>query len=81
MLDGMGRRAPDEGGCFAFVRATTSGHAERGTTIAGGTTEMQRNVISERLVGLPQDRPPGHDQHFRQIRTNDLPSSASIGSR
>jgi alkylation response protein AidB-like acyl-CoA dehydrogenase len=47
--------------------ATTEGEAGRWTgaflatrclTIAGGTSEVQRNVIAERLLGLPRDPEP-----------------------
>jgi alkylation response protein AidB-like acyl-CoA dehydrogenase len=35
--------------------------------IGGGTTEMARNVISERLLGMPRERTPDRDVAFREV--------------
>jgi alkylation response protein AidB-like acyl-CoA dehydrogenase len=43
----------------------------RGPSIAGGTNEIHRNIISERLMGLPRE--PGYDR--------DLPFNEVIGKR
>jgi alkylation response protein AidB-like acyl-CoA dehydrogenase len=34
--------------------------SSRAMTVYGGTTEVQLNVIAERLLGLPRDPEPGH---------------------
>ena len=38
------------------------------TGIAGGSTEMARNVISERILGMPREAAADRDVPFRQVR-------------
>ena len=57
---GLDLCGPD--GAVTEGEAAVSAHGmlqSRCLTIAGGTSEVQRNVIGERLLGLPRDPDPG----------------------
>lgn len=40
------------------------------SSIGGGTTEMARNVISERLLGMPREQHPDRGVPFREVARN-----------
>ncbi len=48
----------------------TSWLGARGGTLAGGSNEMQRNIVSERLLGLPREPSFDRDVPFSEVQRN-----------
>ena len=42
----------------------------RGMSIAGGSNEMQRNIVSERLLGLPREPSFDRELPFNEVLRN-----------
>jgi alkylation response protein AidB-like acyl-CoA dehydrogenase len=63
----------------ALVDRGTDFMMRQSSCIGGGTTEMARNVVSERVLGMPRERAADRDVAFRDVPRGPAGSGSSAG--
>ena len=65
---GIGPALPDAGGTPGDRRSASVPDAAGRARLGGGSTEMARNIISERVLGMPREYAADRDIPFSQVR-------------
>ncbi len=71
-VDVLGARALAwEGDAAALPSEVRGMLRSRANTIEGGTTEVNKNILGERVLGLPREPDPYQRAAWREIRTTE----------